>query len=194
MFSYRNPFWSLVEPFIKVSLGRLSEFYLEAYRGFYLEPFYGERSHPEPSLRPFPPTCNWPRSCFVTLFWTVLSIYTKNKLVPKKKTLFPAETSLVKMAEKIMGMSTPVVSPRDLFEQSTIKEANRVLSETSHVLNSEYVLMNCGWRVPVCKHKWMCLSASVAVVLSHHEWVTNFHVFFVFFLLMLANVLHMWPT
>lgn len=52
-----------------------------------------------------------------------------------------------------MGMSTSHTS-EDLFEQSILRQANRILSDPSDVLNSENVLMTFGksHNVPLCKH------------------------------------------
>lgn len=49
-----------------------------------------------------------------------------------------------------MGGFTPQI-PQAIF---VIQQANRVLSDSSHVLNSEYVMMNSvrRYRVPLCKH------------------------------------------
>ncbi len=58
----------------------------------------------------------------------------------------------VKTAGKIMGMPPP--SPQDLFKQTAIRLASDILSDTSHVLCSEYVLLNSGRRysAPLCEH------------------------------------------
>ncbi len=61
--------------------------------------------------------------------------------------------SLVQTAGEIMGM--PVfLNPQELFEQAAIRQANSILSDTSHILYSEYVLMSSGRRYsfPLCKH------------------------------------------
>ena len=62
-------------------------------------------------------------------------------------------SSLVKTAGKIMGI-TPPLNPQDLFEQATIRQANAILTDSSHVLNSEYTLLNSGrrYRLPLCRH------------------------------------------
>lgn len=61
--------------------------------------------------------------------------------------------NLVKMAGKIMGFPAPL-SPHHLFEQATVRQAENILSDTTHALTSEYVLLNSRrrFRVPLCKH------------------------------------------
>lgn len=68
--------------------------------------------------------------------------------------------NLVKTAGKLVGTPTPL-TPQDIFEQSTLWQADGFLSDPSRVSNSEYVpyilwyvLMNSGrtYMVPQCKH------------------------------------------
>lgn len=53
-----------------------------------------------------------------------------------------------------MSTPTPITPPPKTSEQSIILQANRILSDASHVLNSEHVLMNSGRRdtFPLCMH------------------------------------------
>ena len=53
---------------------------------------------------------------------------------------------LAKMAGKIMGMSSPPITPQAIFEQAVIRQARNIVSDPSHVLNQEYVLMRSGRR------------------------------------------------
>ena len=59
---------------------------------------------------------------------------------------------LVKMAGKIMGMSTPPITPQVTFEQSTIEQAKKIVSDPSHVLYPEYRLLPSGRRYGA--HAW----------------------------------------
>ena len=61
---------------------------------------------------------------------------------------------LAKMAGKIMGMSSPPITPHAIFEQAVIRQARNIISDPLHVLNQEYVLMRSGrrYRTPTCKY------------------------------------------
>jgi len=61
--------------------------------------------------------------------------------------------NLVRVARKIMGTQT-ISSLQDIFEHCTLQQAKKILLDSSHVLNSEYALMNSGrrYRVLLCKH------------------------------------------
>lgn len=61
--------------------------------------------------------------------------------------------NLMRVAGKITGIKT-LGSLKDIFELCTIQQANKILSDSSHVLSVEYELMNSGrrYRVPLCKH------------------------------------------
>lgn len=56
---------------------------------------------------------------------------------------------MIKMAEKIMGISH---HPKIIFEQPTIGQAKKIVTDTSHLLYHEYKLMLSGRRYKV--HKW----------------------------------------
>ena len=49
------------------------------------------------------------------------------------------------MAGEIMGTPT-LLTLRGISPQSTIQQSNRILSDPSHVLNPQCVLMNSGMR------------------------------------------------
>ena len=53
-----------------------------------------------------------------------------------------------------MGMSSPPITPQAIFEQAVIRQARNIVSDPSHVLNQEYVLMRSGrrYRTPQCKY------------------------------------------
>ena len=61
---------------------------------------------------------------------------------------------VAKMAGKIMGMSSPPITPQAIFEQAVIRQARSIVSDPSHVLNQEYVMMRNGrrYRTPPCKY------------------------------------------
>ena len=61
---------------------------------------------------------------------------------------------LVKMAGKIMGMSTPPNTPQVIFEQATLEQAKKTVSDPSHVLYPEYRLMPSGRRYEVPKWRY----------------------------------------
>ena len=76
--------------------------------------------------------------------------------------------SLVKAAGKIMGMSIPL-TPQKIFEDSTIRLADKILSDPAHVLNSEYELLRSGmrYRVPMCrlnKYKFSFVPLSIGLL------------------------------
>jgi len=76
--------------------------------------------------------------------------------------------NLVKVAGKIMGTQT-ISSLQDIFEHCTLQQANKILLDSSHVLYSEYALMNSGWRyrVLLCKHnryKYSFVQLSVKLI------------------------------
>ena len=58
------------------------------------------------------------------------------------------------MAGKIMGLSSPPLTPQAIFEQTVVRQAKNIISDPSHVLNSEYELMRSGrrYRMPQCKY------------------------------------------
>ena len=75
---------------------------------------------------------------------------------------------LAKMAGKIMGMSAPPITPQVIFEQATIGQVKKIVSDPSHVLYPEYRLMPSGRRYEVhaCrynryKHSFVPLSISL---------------------------------
>ena len=61
---------------------------------------------------------------------------------------------LANMAGKIMGRSSPPTSLHTIFEQAVVRQAQNIISDTSHVLNPEYVIMRTGrrYRTPTCKY------------------------------------------
>ena len=61
---------------------------------------------------------------------------------------------LAKMAGKIMGLSTPPMTPQAIFEQTVVRQAKNIISDPLHVLNSEYELMRSGrrYRMPQCRY------------------------------------------
>ena len=61
---------------------------------------------------------------------------------------------LAKMAGKIMGLSSPPMTPQAIFEQAVVRQARNIVSDPLHVLNSEYVLMRTGrrYRMPKCRY------------------------------------------
>ena len=61
---------------------------------------------------------------------------------------------VAKMAGKIMGLSSPPMTPQAIFEQTVVRQAKNIISDPSHVLNSEYELMRSGrrYRMPQCKY------------------------------------------
>ena len=61
---------------------------------------------------------------------------------------------LAKMAGKIMGLSSPPITPQAIFEQAISRLAQNIVSDPSHVLNQEYVVMRSGrrYRTPKCKY------------------------------------------
>ncbi len=78
--------------------------------------------------------------------------------------------SLVKTAGEIMGIQAPL-TPQDFFEEAPIRWAGSILSDSSHVLHSEYVLLKSGgrYRVPLCKHdrdKHSLIPLSVKLIMS----------------------------
>ena len=72
-----------------------------------------------------------------------------NLTVKSKTQIF----NLVKTVGKIIGTPVPL-NPQELFEQTTIRQAQTILSDSSHPLHSEYSLLNSGrrYRVSLCKH------------------------------------------
>ena len=75
---------------------------------------------------------------------------------------------LVKMAGKIMGMSTPPNTPQVIFEQATLGQAKKTVSERSHILYPEYRLLPSGmtyeapkWRYNRFKHSFVPLSITL---------------------------------
>lgn len=61
---------------------------------------------------------------------------------------------LVKMAGKIMGMSAPPITPQAMFEQSTISQVKKIVSDPSHILHRGYRLMPSGRRYELYKCKY----------------------------------------
>ena len=61
---------------------------------------------------------------------------------------------LAKMAGKIMGMSGPPKTPQAIFEQATLEQAKKTVSDPSHVLYPEYRLMPSGRRYEVPKWRY----------------------------------------
>ena len=61
---------------------------------------------------------------------------------------------LVNMAGKIMGMSTPPITPQAIFEQAVLRQARNILSDPSHVLYPEYQILQSGrrYRIPRCRY------------------------------------------
>lgn len=57
------------------------------------------------------------------------------------------------MKARIVGIPT-LSTLRDIFEQSMIQQASKILLESLHVLYSEYMLMNPGrkYRVLLCMY------------------------------------------
>ena len=53
-----------------------------------------------------------------------------------------------------MGMSSPPITPQAIFEQAVIRQARNIVSDPSHVLNQEYVMMRNGrkYRTPPCEY------------------------------------------
>ena len=47
----------------------------------------------------------------------------------------------MKMAGKIMGMSTPPINLQAIFNQSALRQAQNIISDPSHVLNAEFELL-----------------------------------------------------
>ena len=62
-----------------------------------------------------------------------------NLTVKSKTQIF----NLVKTAGRIMGTPAPL-NPQELFDQATIMQAKTILSDNSHVLSSEFALLNSG--------------------------------------------------
>ena len=72
------------------------------------------------------------------------------------------------MAGKIMGMSTPPITPQTIFEQAAVRQARNTVSDPLHVLYREYELMPSGrrYRTPQCvynrlKHSFVPLSTKM---------------------------------
>ena len=59
---------------------------------------------------------------------------------------------LAKMAGKIMGMSSPPVTPQVIFEQASLGQAKKIASDPTHILYPEYRLLPSGRRYDV--HAW----------------------------------------
>ena len=55
---------------------------------------------------------------------------------------------------KIMGMSTPPNTPQVIFEQATLGQAKKTVSDPSHILYPEYRLMPSGRRYEVPKWRY----------------------------------------
>lgn len=64
-----------------------------------------------------------------------------NLTVKSKTQIF----NLVKTAGTIMGTPAPL-NPQDHFDQATISQAKSILSDSSHLLYPEYILLNSGRR------------------------------------------------
>ena len=60
--------------------------------------------------------------------------------------------NLVKTAGKIMGYPPPP-APQDIYVQSVIRQANNTRGDPSHVLHSQFEMLNSGrrYRLPLCK-------------------------------------------
>ena len=61
---------------------------------------------------------------------------------------------LVKTAGKIMGMSTPPNTPQAIFDQATLGQAKKIVSDPSHVLYPEYRLLPSGRRYEASKWRY----------------------------------------
>lgn len=46
----------------------------------------------------------------------------------------------VKLSGKIMSVSTALISPQVIFEESVVRQAHKITADQSHVLTSEYEL------------------------------------------------------
>ena len=77
----------------------------------------------------------------ITAWFGNLSVQLKSKLI-----------RLMHTAWKIIGVKNHS-SLQSIFEQATLRQANRIISDPSHVLHDEYELLPSGrrFRVPRCK-------------------------------------------
>ena len=53
---------------------------------------------------------------------------------------------LINTAGKIMGLSTPPITPQAIYEQAVMRQARNIMSDPLHVLNPEYNLLPSGRR------------------------------------------------
>ena len=60
-------------------------------------------------------------------------------------------SNLVKAAGKVIGQPPPP-APQDIYDQSVIRQATNIIDDPSHVLHSQFELLNSGrrYRTPFC--------------------------------------------
>lgn len=78
---------------------------------------------------------------------------------------------LVKTAGKIMGTPAPL-NLGELFDQTIIRQAKIIISDNSHVLFSEFKLLNSGkrYRVPLCKYnRYKCSLVPLSINLINKQ-------------------------